>query len=310
MPIKIPTGLPAAEVLQSENIFVMDELRATAQDIRPLKIAILNLMPTKITTENQIIRLLSNSPLQIELTLLRVSSHIPANVSPKHMETFYRTFDEVRTEKFDGLIITGAPVENLEFRDVDYWDELCEIMTWSKTNVYSTLHICWAAQAALNFHYGIPKYPLQKKMFGVFKHKTIEPNHPLLRGFDEEFAAPHSRHTEVRREDILACPKLEILAESDEAGVYIIASRKRRLFYVTGHSEYDNTTLAAEYFRDVNRGLDIELPKHYFPDDDPKNIPPNVWRGHAHLLFSNWLNYFVYQNTPYDLDKIDSIEVE
>ncbi len=308
MPIKIPTGLPAAEVLQSENIFVMDELRATAQDIRPLKIAILNLMPTKITTENQIIRLLSNSPLQIELTLLRVASHVSANVSPKHMETFYRTYDEVKHEKFDGLIITGAPVENLEFRDVDYWDELCEIMQWSKTNVYSTLHICWAAQAALNFHYGIPKYPLPAKMFGVFEHKNLEPNHPLLRGFDECFKAPHSRHTEVRHEDIAACPKLEILAESEEAGVYIIASRKRRMFYVTGHSEYDNTTLAAEYFRDVNRGLDIEIPKHYFPDDDPKNIPPNVWRGHAHLLFSNWLNYFVYQGTPYDIDKIESID--
>ena len=308
MPIKIPAGLPAAEVLQSENIFVMDELRATAQDIRPLRIAILNLMPTKITTENQIIRLLSNSPLQIELTLLRVASHVSANVSPKHMETFYRTYEEVRNEKFDGLIITGAPVENLEFRDVDYWDELCDIMRWSKTNVYSTLHICWAAQAALNFHYGIPKYPLDAKMFGVFEHKNLEPNHPLLRGFDETFKAPHSRHTEVRREDIDACPKLEILAESDEAGVYIIASRKRRLFYVTGHSEYDNTTLAAEYFRDVNRGLDIEIPKHYFPDDDPKNIPPNVWRGHAHLLFSNWLNYFVYQGTPYNLDEIESID--
>ena len=308
MPIKIPTGLPAAEVLQSENIFVMDELRATAQDIRPLKIAILNLMPTKITTENQIIRLLSNSPLQIELTLLRVASHVSANVSPKHMETFYRTYDEVKHEKFDGLIITGAPVENLEFRDVDYWDELCEIMRWSKTNVYSTLHICWAAQAALNFHYGIPKYPLPAKMFGVFEHKNLEPNHPLFRGFDECFKAPHSRHTEVRHEDIAACPKLEILAESEEAGVYIIASRKRRMFYVTGHSEYDNTTLAAEYFRDVNRGLDIEIPKHYFPDDDPKNIPPNVWRGHAHLLFSNWLNYFVYQGTPYDIDKIESID--
>ena len=308
MPIKIPSGLPAAEVLQSENIFVMDELRATAQDIRPLRIAILNLMPTKITTENQIIRLLSNSPLQIELTLLRVASHVSAHVSPKHMETFYRTFGEVRNEKFDGLIITGAPVENLEFRDVDYWDELCDIMRWSKTNVYSTLHICWAAQAALNFHYGIPKYPLAAKMFGVFEHKNLEPNHPLLRGFDERFKAPHSRHTEVRREDIAACPKLEILAESEEAGVYIIASRKRRLFYVTGHSEYDNTTLAAEYFRDVNRGLDIEIPKHYFPDDDPKNIPPNVWRGHAHLLFSNWLNYFVYQGTPYNLDEIESID--
>ncbi|MGN1346082.1 MAG: homoserine O-succinyltransferase [Eubacteriales bacterium] len=308
MPIKIPAGLPAAEVLQSENIFVMDELRATAQDIRPLKIAVLNLMPTKITTENQIIRLLSNSPLQIELTLLRVSTHIPANVSAEHMETFYRTFTEVRGQKFDGLIITGAPVENLDFTDVDYWDELCEIMTWSKTNVYSTMHICWAAQAALHFHYGIPKYPLPEKMFGVFRHRTLLPNHPLLRGFDEEFSAPHSRHTEVRREDIEACPKLEILAESDEAGVYLIASRKRRLFYVTGHSEYDSGTLAAEYFRDVNRGLPISLPKHYFPNDDPSRTPPNLWRGHAHLLFSNWLNYFVYQNTPYDIDKIESIE--
>lgn len=308
MPIKIPTGLPAGEVLQAENIFVMDELRATTQDIRPLRIAILNLMPTKITTENQIIRLLSNSPLQIELTLLRVSSHTPANVSPQHMATFYRTFDEVKSQKFDGLIITGAPVENLDFADVDYWDELCEIMTWSKTNVYSTFHICWAAQAALHFHYGIPKYPLPKKMFGIFRHKTLEPTHPLLRGFDEEFAAPHSRHTEVRHEDIMACPKLEILAESEEAGVYIIASRKRRLFYVTGHSEYDSGTLAAEYFRDVSRGLEIELPKHYFPNDDPANIPPNVWRGHAHLLFSNWLNYFVYQNTPYDIDTIESID--
>lgn len=309
MPIKIPAGLPAGEILQSENIFVMDELRANTQDIRPLRIAVLNLMPTKITTETQIIRLLSNTPLQVELTLLRVASHTPANVSPQHMETFYRTFDEVRGEKFDGLIITGAPVENLEFEDVDYWTELCEIMTWSKTNVYSTLHICWAAQAALNFHYGIPKYPLQKKMFGIFSHRTVEPNHPLVRGFDEEFAAPHSRHTEVRREDILACPKLEILAESDEAGVYIIASRKRRLFYVTGHSEYDSGTLAAEYFRDVSRGLDIDLPRHYFPNDDPSLIPPNVWRGHAHLLFSNWLNYFVYQNTPYDINSISSTEL-
>jgi homoserine O-succinyltransferase len=308
MPIRVADGLPAKKILHDERILALEDEVAHNQQIRPLKVAILNLMPTKITTENQIIRLLSNSPLQIELTLLRVASHVSANVSPKHMETFYRTFEEVRGEKFDGLIITGAPVENLEFHDVDYWDELCDIMRWSKTNVYSTLHICWAAQAALNFHYGIPKYPLPAKMFGVFEHRNLEPNHPLLRGFDETFKAPHSRHTEVRREDIDACPKLEILAESDEAGVYIIASRKRRLFYVTGHSEYDNTTLAAEYFRDVNRGLDIEIPKHYFPGDDPKNIPPNVWRGHAHLLFSNWLNYFVYQGTPYDIDKIESID--
>ncbi len=308
MPIKIPAGLPAAEVLQSENIFIMEEHRALSQHIRPLRLAVLNLMPTKIITETQIIRLLSNSPLQVELTLLRVSSHTPSNVSAEHMETFYRTFDEVRGEKFDGLIITGAPVENLDFTDVDYWDELCEIMKWSKTNVYSTIHICWAAQAALHFHYGIPKYPLPAKMFGVFRHRTLQPNHPLLRGFDEEFLAPHSRHTEVRREDVEKCPKLEILAESDEAGLYIIASRKRRMFYVTGHSEYDSGTLAAEYFRDVNRGLDIAVPKNYFPNDDPSLSPKNVWRGHAHLLFSNWLNYFVYQNTPYDLDEIESIE--
>ena len=221
---------------------------------------------------------------------------------------FYRTFEDVKEEKFDGLIITGAPVENLDFKDVDYWDELCEIMRWSKKNVYSTFHICWAAQAALWFHYGIPKYPLDKKMFGIFKHQNLAPNHPLMRGFDEEFVAPHSRHTEIRREDVEACNKLDILAESDEAGLYIIASKKRRMFYVTGHSEYDAGTLAKEYFRDVDRGLPIDLPKHYFPSDDPSAEPKNTWRGHAHLLFSNWLNYFVYQNTPYDITKIKPIE--
>lgn len=304
MPIKIPTGLPAAGILQSENIFIMDERRADTQDIRPLRLAILNLMPTKITTETQITRLLSNSPLQIELTLLRTASHTPSNVSAEHMENFYRTFDEIKHTKLDGLIITGAPVENLDFTDVDYWDELCEIMRWSKTNVYSVLHICWAAQAALYYHYGIPKYSLPQKMFGVFEHKTLQPNHPLLRGFDERFLAPHSRHTEVRREDIDRCGKLEILAESDEAGVYIIASKKRRMFYVTGHSEYDADTLAGEYRRDVERGLPISLPRHYFPEDDPSRQPLNLWRGHAHLLFTNWLNYFVYQNTPYDIDRI------
>ena len=307
MPIKIPTGLPATEALASENIFVMEELRAASQDIRPLRLAVLNLMPTKITTETQIIRLLSNTPLQIELTLLRTASHKSANTSAEHMEAFYRTFDDVRNEKFDGLIITGAPVENLDFSDVDYWDELCEILKW-KVNVYSTLHICWAAQAALWFHYGIKKYPLDTKMFGVFTHKNLMPNHPLLRGFDEEFVAPHSRHTEIRREDVEKCEKLDILAESDEAGLYIIASKKRRLFYVTGHSEYDAETLASEYFRDVNLGKPIEIPKHYFPDNDPANPPKNVWRGHAHLLFSNWLNYFVYQNTPYDLADIHPID--
>ncbi|MBQ4605853.1 MAG: homoserine O-succinyltransferase [Clostridia bacterium] len=308
MPIKIPTGLPAGDILHSENIFVMDEMRAASQDIRPLKLAILNLMPTKITTETQIIRLLSNTPLQIELTLLKTATHQSANTSVEHMEAFYRTFDDVRDEQFDGLIITGAPVENLDFTEVDYWDELCEILAWSKTNVFSTLHICWAAQAGLWYHYGIPKYELKEKMFGVFSHVPLQPAHPLLRGFDEVFQAPHSRHTEVRREDILRCPKVEILSESVEAGVYIVASRKRRLFFVTGHSEYDAGTLAAEYFRDKNKGLPIALPRHYFPADDPTLPPRNTWRGHAHLLFSNWLNYFVYQATPFDLKNMERIE--
>lgn len=307
MPIKIPSGLPAREILQRENIFIMDETRAVKQDIRPLRLAVLNLMPTKIVTETQIIRLLSNTPLQIELTLLKTATHVSQNTSEEHMQAFYRTFSEVKQEKFDGLIITGAPVENLDFNEVDYWDELCEIMDWSKKNVYSTLHICWAAQAGLWHHYGIPKYSLPEKMFGVFEHRTLQPNHPLMRGFDESFRAPHSRHTEIRREDIEKCGKVEILAESDEAGVYIVASKKRRLFYVTGHSEYDAATLAAEYFRDVDKGLNISLPKHYFPDDDPTKEPKNMWRGHAHLLFSNWLNYFVYQSTPYDINKIEEI---
>lgn len=307
MPIKIPSGLPAGEILSRENIFVMDEHRAVTQDIRPLRLAILNLMPTKITTETQIIRLLSNTPLQIELTLLQTASHSATHTAEAHMTAFYRTFDDVRGERFDGLIITGAPVENLDFNDVDYWDELCAIMAWSKTNVYSTLHICWAAQAGLWYHYGIPKYSLPEKMFGVFSHDTLQPSHPLVRGFDETFAAPHSRHTEVRRADIEKCPKVEILAESAEAGVYLVASRKRRLFFVTGHSEYDAGTLAAEYHRDVDRGLSIALPKHYFPHDDPTLPPRNTWRGHAHLLFSNWLNYFVYQATPYDLGEISSV---
>jgi len=308
MPIKIPTGLPAGDILQSENIFVMDETRAMQQDIRPLKLAILNLMPTTITTETQIIRLLSNTPLQIELTLLKTATHASANTSVEHMEAFYRTFDDIREEKFDGLIITGAPVENLDFSQVDYWDELCEIMAWSKTNVFSTLHICWAAQAGLWYHYGIPKHELKEKMFGVFSHVPLQPAHPLLRGFDEVFQAPHSRHTEIRREEVLQCPKVEILAESVEAGVYIVASKKRRLFFVTGHSEYDAGTLAAEYFRDKNKGLPIALPRHYFPADDPTLPPRNTWRGHAHLLFSNWLNYFVYQATPFDLKTMERID--
>ena len=307
MPITIPKNLPASEILAGENIFVMEEGRAHTQDIRPLHLAVLNLMPTKITTETQIIRLLSNTPLQIELTLLRMETHRSLNTPEEHMRTFYRSFSDIKDQRFDGLIITGAPVENLEFDEVDYWDELCAIMAWSKKNVYSTLHICWAAQAGLFYHYGIPKYPLPKKMSGVFMHRNLAPSHPLMRGFDEEFRAPHSRHTEVRREDIERAGKLDILAESDEAGVYIVASAKRRLFYVTGHSEYDAETLALEYRRDLARGMKPKIPRHYFPSDDPDLPPHNTWRAHANLLFSNWLNYFVYQNTPYDLEKIEEI---
>ncbi len=304
MPIKIPQELPAWEIMQKENIFVMDELRAVSQDIRPLRLAILNLMPTKITTETQIIRLLSNTPLQIEMTLLMTSSHKSQNTPEEHMISFYRTFEQVKDQRFDGLIITGAPVENLDFEQVDYWQELCDIMLWSKTNVFSTFYICWAAQAGLYYHYGVPKYKLDEKMSGVFAHKNLMPSHPLMRGFDETFNAPHSRHTEVRADDILATGKLEILAASDEAGVYIVSSKKRRLFYVMGHSEYDTETLGREYERDMGRGMDPHVPSHYFPGDDPTKTPLNTWRAHAHLLFSNWLNYFVYQNTPYDLNKL------
>ena len=310
MPIKIPQELPAWDALQKENIFVMDERRAVTQDIRPLRLAVLNLMPTKITTETQIIRLLSNTPLQIELTLLRTSSHKAHNTSEEHMETFYRTFDEVRGDRFDGLIITGVPVENLDFEEVDYWDELCEIMTWSKSSVFSTFHICWAAQAGLYHHYRVPKYPLPEKRSGVFRHVNLMPSHPLMRGFDGEFWAPHSRHTEVRAEDIEATGKLEILSSSPEAGVYIVSSKKRRLFYVMGHSEYDTETLGEEYRRDLGRGMDPHVPSHYYPNDDPSAEPVNRWRAHAHLLFSNWLNYFVYQNTPYDLSRLKSVDDE
>ncbi len=308
MPIKIPRNLPAHDILTEENIFIMEDWRAVAQDIRPLRLAVLNLMPTKITTETQIIRVLSNTPLQIELTLLTMETHKSLNTPEEHMSAFYRKFSEVKHLRFDGLIITGAPVENLEFSDVDYWDELCEIMAWSRKNVYSTLHICWAAQAGLFYHYNIKKYPLPRKMSGVFEHSNLMPNHPLMRGFDETFSAPHSRHTEIRREDIEATGKLDILAESEEAGVYIVASKKHRLFYVTGHSEYDAETLALEYRRDLSRGLSPDVPRHYFPNDDPSLPPKNTWRAHAHLLFSNWLNYFVYQNTPYDLTKIEEIK--
>ncbi len=301
MPICIPDSLPAAQVLESENIFIMAEERASHQDIRPLKIGILNLMPTKIATETQLLRLLSNTPLQVEIELIQTATHTSKNTAAEHLLKFYKTFDEIQNERFDGLIITGAPVEQMPFEEVDYWPELCTFMEWSKKHVYSTLHICWGAQAALYYHYGIPKYPLTQKMFGVFEHQTLIPKHPLVRGFDELFFAPHSRHTTVRQEDIAACPQLRLLAASKEAGAYLIASESGRQFFVTGHSEYDRDTLAGEYFRDIKKNLPIEVPRHYFQNDDPGQEILYRWRGHASLLFSNWLNYFVYQATPFDL---------
>ena len=305
MPIKIPDKLPAEAVLTKENIFVMSDFFADHQDIRPLKIAVLNIMPTKIVTETQLIRLLSNTALQVEVVLLQTSSYKSKNTSAEHLSSFYKSFDQVKHEKFDGLIITGAPVETMPFEKVDYWKELCEIMEWSNENVYSTLHICWGAQAGLYFHYGINKYPLDKKLFGVFPHEVKKADHELVRGFDEIFYAPHSRHTEIRKQDIDLIPDLEILTSSPVAGVHIVASKKMRQFYITGHSEYDYDTLATEYFRDKEKGLEIEVPVNYFPNDDSSQTPKNIWRGHAHLLFSNWLNYFVYQDTPFDINLID-----
>ena len=307
MPICIPNSLPAAQVLESENVFVMSEERASHQDIRPLKIGILNLMPTKIVTETQLLRLLSNTPLQVDIELLQTATHTSKNTSAEHLLKFYKTFADIQKERFDGFIITGAPVEQMPFEEVDYWPELCAFMDWTKTHVYSTFHICWGAQAALYHHYGIPKYPLPQKMFGVFEHRTLEPKHPLVRGFDELFFAPHPRHTTVRNEDILSCPQLTLLASSEEAGAYLIASESGRQFFVTGHSEYDRETLAGEYFRDVNKNLPIEIPRHYFQNDDPKQEILYRWRGHASLLFSNWLNYFVYQTTPYDLSSLSHV---
>jgi homoserine O-succinyltransferase len=307
MPIKIPDNLPAKEVLSQENIFVMDESVAYHQDIRPLRIALLNLMPTKETTETQILRLIGNTPLQVELVLLHPRTHTSKNTSAEHLDAFYQTFDDVKQQRFDGLIITGAPVETLEFEDVNYWQELQQIMDWSKENVTSTLHICWAAQAGLYHHYGVPKYPLESKLFGVFPHSVSKINVKLLRGFDEWFFVPQSRHTEVRREDIASKPELDILSESDEAGVYIAASADGRQIFVTGHSEYDACTLKWEYDRDVNKGLDIAVPKNYYPNDDPTREPRITWRAHANLLFSNWLNYYVYQETPYNLDEDKSM---
>lgn len=306
MPIKVRDNLPAIETLGNENIFVMTETRAISQDIRPLEIVILNLMPTKIDTETQLLRMLGNTPLQINATFMHTKSYESKNTSQSHLDTFYVTFDNIKHKKFDGMIITGAPVEHLEFEEVDYWQELCEIMEWSKKNVTSTFHICWGAQAGLYYHYGIEKYPTDKKIFGVFEHYVLpEKKHKiLLRGFDDTFYVPQSRHTEVRAEDIKKVPELEILSVSDESGVYIVTAKSERQFFVTGHSEYDDTTLAKEYFRDLEKGLDIDIPKNYFPNDDPKQKPPMKWRAHANLLYSNWLNYFVYQTTPYDINRI------
>jgi len=301
MPVKIPDHLPAKEVLQSENVFVMDESRAFHQDIRPLKIGLLNLMPTKETTETQILRLLSNTPLQLEFLLLHPKTHTSKNTSQEHLEAFYKTFEDVQDESLDGLIITGAPVEQMEFEDVNYWEELKEIMDWSRENVTSTLHICWAAQAGLYHHFDVPKYPLAEKIFGVFPHTSTRNNVNLLRGFDEVYNVPQSRHTEVLRSDIEKVAGLEILSESEESGVYIVSSTDGKQIFVTGHSEYDPLTLKWEYDRDVDKGLDIAIPKNYYPNDDPTQLPRSTWRAHANLLFSNWLNYCVYQETPYDL---------
>ena len=307
MPIQVKDNLPAIETLNQENIFVMTEKRALTQDIRPLKILILNLMPTKIVTETQLLRVLGNTPLQIEVSFMHTKSHQPKHVSTSHLETFYGTFDDYKNQKFDGLIITGAPVEKLEFEDVDYWPELCEIMEWSKSHVTSTFHICWGAQAALYYHYGVKKYPLGKKMFGIFPHRVNpEKKHKmLLRGFDDVYYVPHSRHTELHEEDILKVPELEILSTSPQAGVYIVTSKSGRQFFVTGHSEYDDITLATEYFRDKDKGLPIDVPANYFPDDNPDNPPLVTWKAHANLLYSNWLNYYVYQTTPYNIEDIN-----
>ncbi|WP_312641740.1 homoserine O-succinyltransferase [Hydrogenoanaerobacterium sp.] len=304
MPINIPDSLPAGRVLEQENIFVMNEARAMHQDIRPLRIAILNLMPKKIETETQLLRLLSNSPLQVDVELLLTASHASKNTPAEHLLKFYKTFEDVKDQRFDGLIITGAPVEQMPFEEVDYWPELCRIMEWSKTNVYSTFHICWGAQAGLYYHYGIGKHPLESKMFGIFQHRNLCPNHMLMRGFDETFVAPHSRHTGISQEDITAEPRLELLSCSDIAGPYLIASRDNRRIFVTGHSEYDRDTLQKEYTRDIDKGLSIDVPVNYFPGDDPAHTVPYQWRSHAHLLYSNWLNYFVYQATPFDLGQL------
>ena len=300
MPINIPHGLPAKDILTAENIFIMDEIRAKSQDIRPIKLVILNLMPKKIETETQLLRLLGNTPLQLDIELIQTATHISKNTPQSHLLNFYKTFDDIKDQKFDGMIITGAPVEQMDFEEVDYWPELCKIFEWSKSNVFSTLHICWGAQAALYYYHKIPKYPLDAKMFGIFSHELTDPSHMLLYGFDDVFYAPHSRHTEVKAEDILACPELKLLSTSPQAGVYIAADSSDKNFFITGHSEYDRETLANEYFRDINKGLDIAMPANYFPNNDSSANPLIRWRAHSNILFFNWLNYFVYQRTPYN----------
>ncbi len=305
MPLRLPDRLPAIDLLKQENIFVMDDSRAHMQDIRPLKIVILNLMPLKITTETDLIRLLSNTPLQLEVSFMKLRSHTPKNTPIEHMMMFYRDFEQMRNEKYDGMIITGAPVETLDFEEVTYWDEMQEIFAWARTHVTSTLYICWAAQAGLYYHYGIPKYPLAKKMFGIFPQVPLEPQLPIFRGFDDVFQMPHSRHTELHREDILANPELTLVAESPDCGVSMVMARGGREFFITGHLEYAPNTLDNEYRRDKDIRDDVDLPKNYYRDDDPAKGPVVTWRAHANLLYSNWINYYVYQETPYDINKIE-----
>jgi homoserine O-succinyltransferase len=304
MPVNIPDQLPAIEALKKENIFVMDTTRATHQDIRPLRIAVLNLMPVKITTETDLIRLLSNTPLQLEIDLVKIEGHTSKNTPVEHMLNFYADFSQIKHRKYDGLIVTGAPVEQLEYEEVTYWDELTEILDWAKTHVQSSLFICWASMAALYHYYGVPKHPLDKKMFGVFHHTVSDPKLPIFRGFDDEFHAPHSRHTEIRREEIEKVKELDLLAESEEAGVYMVKDKTNRRFFVTGHSEYSPFTLDEEYRRDLAKGLPIDIPKHYYRKNDPSKPPVVRWRGHANLFFQNWLNYYVYQETPYNIEDI------
>ena len=304
MPLRLPDKLPAIELLKHENIFVMDDSRAHMQDIRPLRIVILNLMPLKITTETDLIRLLSNTPLQLDITFMKLKSHTPKNTPIEHMMMFYRSFEDLQNEKFDGMIITGAPVEQLDFESVGYWSEMQEIFAWARTHVFSTMYICWAAQAGLYYHYGIPKYPLQKKMFGIFPQRALDLQLPIFRGFDDVFQMPHSRHTEVHREDILACPDLQLIAESPDSGVSMVMARNGREFFITGHLEYAPLTLDTEYRRDRGVRDDVDLPRHYYIDDDPDKGPLVTWRAHANLLYSNWINYYVYQETPYDISQI------